>query len=103
MARAPEQAAGDQVQIARVGDGDIIVAQGGGEDFGLVVVGVGPDDDVVIHFFFAVAGLAGLLAAGQGFGGVVHLADDVVVEFFADGGPVFHPFGDGAFLVGEGD
>src|SRR5438132_2049626 len=44
----PEQAAGDQVQVARVANGLVVVAERGGEDLRLARVRVGPDDDVVV-------------------------------------------------------
>ena len=45
VARRPEQAPRDQVEVAGVGDGLVVVAEGGGEDAGLAAVGVGPGDD----------------------------------------------------------
>jgi hypothetical protein len=78
VAGGPEQAAGDQVEVARVGDGFVVVADRGGEDLGLAVVGVGPCDDVILGLLGAVLGLADLLTAGERLGGVEELADVVV-------------------------
>ena len=65
LVAGPEQAAGDEVEVAGVFDGVVVVAERGGEDFGAAVV-VGPDDDVVVVGFFAFLVLGRLLAAGEG-------------------------------------
>src|SRR2546421_4645048 len=90
----PEEAAGDEVEIARIGAGFVVVADGGGEDAGFVVVGVGPGDDEIVFALFS---------SGEGVGGGQEMAGGVVVEFFIDGGPVLHTFGDGGVGIDEGD
>src|SRR5206468_8201933 len=49
----PEEAAGDQVEVAGVFDRLVVVADRGGEDAGLAVVLVGPGDDVVVGALLA--------------------------------------------------
>src|SRR4051794_4148837 len=68
VAGGPEEAAGDQVEVARVFDGLVVVADGGGEDLGLAVVLVGPRDDVVFRALLAVPALADLLAPHERLG-----------------------------------
>ena len=88
----PEQAAGDEVEVAGVGDGRVVVAEGRAEDPGLAVVGVGPGDDRLG---------AALLAAGECMGGRLELAGGVVVELFIDGRPVAERLGDRALAVDD--
>src|SRR5205807_667436 len=61
----PEQAAGYQFQIARVGDGFVVVAQRHGEDAGFAFVAVGPGDDKVVPGLVTFLVPRCLLAADQ--------------------------------------
>ena len=102
MAGGPEDAAGDEVQIFWIFDGDAVVADGGAEDLGFLgAVGVAPGDDVSIGAGVAVAGFDDLSAAGDGVGGFEKF--DVVVEFLVDRGPVGEAFGNACCVVGVGD
>src|SRR4051812_41083401 len=84
VAGGPQQAAGDQVEVARVGDGGVVVANRRGEDLRLAVVGVGPGDDVIVDLFFPVPRLGDLFATGQGLCCVKQLAVvEVVIQFLA--------------------
>ena len=98
----PEQAVGDEVQITRVRHGFVVVADGGGEDAGFVLIGVDPGHHEIIGaLWFAGFVLDHLRAVRQCVGGGKHL--DVVVMFFVDGGPVGQPGVDGMRGVGEVD
>ena len=94
----PEEAAGDEVEVAGVFDGEGVVADGGGEGGG-ALFGVGPGDDGG-GFDVFVAAFVFLDAEGEGFG-VEEV--DVVVEFFFAGDPVFEGGIDGVVFVGEFD
>ena len=110
VAGGPEDATADEVEVAGVGDGFRVVADGGGEDFRFVrAVFIGPGDDGG-HFrglgvrrqgfaFFSLR-RDDLDARGERFAGEDL---DVVVELFVDGGPVFEALGDRMRFVGEGD
>src|SRR5262249_44954236 len=106
-ADGPDEAAGDEVEIAVVGDRRVVVAERGREDLRLPLVQVRPDADVVVgpRRLGAVLalGLERLLAAGEGVGRVLELADVVVVKLLVPGLPVGHSLGDRAVLVDERD
>src|SRR5947209_19088957 len=74
FADRPEQTASHQVQIARVADRLVVVAQGRGEHLRLALVDVGPGNHAVARAFLAILAPNRLLAAGQGMGGVEDLA-----------------------------
>src|SRR5436190_82251 len=65
LADGPEQAVRHQIEVTRVFDRRVVVAERGAEDAGLVAVVVGPGDDVVV-----LLAVLGLLAAGEGSGGL---------------------------------
>ena len=57
----------DQIEIARVGDRVVVVAERRGEDLGLAVVGVRPGDDRFGRGFLAVLALAVCLPRASGW------------------------------------
>src|SRR5690606_21624530 len=89
----PEHPLGHEVEVAAVGDGVVVVADGRAGTAGLLrPVGVGPGDDRLI---------LPLLALRQHFG--VPEDRHVVVELLVDRRPILQPAGDRVALVGVGD
>ena len=80
LVAGPQHSAGDEFEVARVGDRRRVVAQRRAEHSGLAVL-VDPRHDIVVDF------LAGVLnAAGERLGGVEH--PQVVVQLFVDRRPI---------------
>ena len=102
LVTGPEEAARDQVEIAVIGHGCIVVADGRGEDARFAFVGVYPRDDEIIGALrFARLVLDDLSSAGERAGGVENL--NVVVVLFANRRPIRQPFADGMSLVRKRD
>ena len=94
----PQQPAGDEIEIARIGDGLVVVADRRAEDARLVrAVFIRPSDHG-FHRTFAVLRLLRLRADRERLA-AVHL--HVVVEFLVDGRPVRQALRDRMRRVGE--
>jgi hypothetical protein len=111
LAGYPKDGTGNQVEVAGVAHGIIVVTDGGAEDTGFVwAVFIGPGDDSIgfhrfgigiFRFAFGLFGHLHLPTIGDGLGGGENL--DVVVEFLVDGGPAGQACGDGVSGVCVGD
>ena len=96
----PEQAVGDELQVARVGNGLVVVAEGGAEDARLAVL-INPRDDRLDGLLAAVLLLEQLLAAHQRRGGGEDF--DVVVKLLLNGRPLGQAAHDGMVLRQRGE
>ena len=96
----PEQSARDEVEVTRVGDGVVVVADGAAEDAGVAIL-VYPGDDRLDGALGAVLLLEQLLAAHERRGGGEDF--DVVVKLLADGGPLGLALHDGMVLRERGE
>ena len=92
----------DKIKILGIADRLIVMAKGGGEYAGLLIIHIGPYHNGGILNLFTLAHI-GLRAGRQGGGSVEYLALNVVVEFVAVAGPAFHPLQNGAFRAVELD
>ncbi len=102
MAGGPEDAAGDHVEVAIVGNGGGVVADGGAEDAGFLgAVLVDPNVHEIVGAAVAVAAFYNLTADGERRGGGKDF--DVVVVLFANGCPIGEAVDDWICFVGEGD
>src|SRR4051794_17794255 len=71
MACGPKNTMGQEVEVARVGDGCIVMANGGAEHAGfLCAIFIHPGNDIIIGFLRAVLPLDRLLPMGQRLRGV---------------------------------
>jgi len=95
----PEEAAGDHVEIAGIGNGFIVMADGGAENAGAVIV-VDPDANVIVGVACAVL-VVGLAAAGEGLERGEEL--NVVVKFLVNGGPTGEAAHDWEIGIDDGD
>src|SRR5439155_14688344 len=77
----------DEVEIAWIGYGRVVVAERCGKDFRAAII-VRPDDNIVGVCLFAGLALGRLLAAGQWRRGAQQLSGAIVIQLLVDRAPI---------------
>src|SRR6187401_1710303 len=87
MSRGPERAARDEIEVFRIFDCGVVMADRGAENAGFLwAVEIRPNHYEIAGPFSAVPPFVGLLATSDGGDGVEEV--NVVIKLFVDGGPI---------------